>query len=261
MLEAALRYARLGLHVVPVVGKQPRASRGYASATKDPEELRRMFAAVRSTGVGIAAGAGYVLVDVDVEAALPELGGSLPETLTCRSGGGGLHLYYARPPGLQLSFRRDRLPQGVEVKLGAGGCVAPPSVHPDTGVRYRWERWERPAAAPAWLLDLLRCEARASSAVVVAAGAGDTRYGRVALERHARLVATAVEGARQSTLNGSAFALAQLVPSGHLRAQTIAEALAEAAAATGLPPREIRATIARAIRDGIQRPYLPERDR
>jgi hypothetical protein len=88
-------------------------------------------------------------------------------------------------------------------------------------------------------------------------GSGESAYGRAALQRHADLVASAQDGTRRTQLNGSVFALAQLVPSGHLHAETIAAALTDAAAATGLPALEIRRTIAHALADGQTRPYWP----
>jgi hypothetical protein len=128
LLEAALRYAaELGAAVVPIVGKRPAAAHGYASASSDPLEIRRLFAGEpRATGVGIQAGSRLVIIDVDRPEAIGELG-PLPLTLSCRSGGGGWHLYFARPPGLQLSYRRDRFPAGVEVKLGVSVSARPRS--------------------------------------------------------------------------------------------------------------------------------------
>lgn len=257
LLDAALAYAEGSLPVVPIVGKRPAAPRGYGSATTDPAEVRELFAKARkATGVGLAAGDALVIADVDRQGAIAELP-PLPRTLTARSGGGGWHLYFVRPPGLRLSFRRDRFPAGVEVKLGAAGCVAPPSVHV-SGRRYEWARWLPLAAAPDWLLERLRCEALAPTGPVVVATEGSSAYGLAALERKARLVAAAPEGSRRNTLNGAAFACAQLVPSGHLRADAVTAALSEAALATGLPLGEVRRTIARALLEGQARPYFPE---
>jgi hypothetical protein len=70
------------------------------------------------------------------------------------------HLYYLRPPGLRVSYRRDRLPSGVEVKSGASGCAAPQSVQPSCA-RYHRARCLPPAPTPDWELDRLRCEPRA----------------------------------------------------------------------------------------------------
>src|SRR3954471_20941811 len=136
-VDAALVYAdQLGAAVVPVRGKRPAPAHGYRSASSDPQEICGMFEATRATGVGIAATERFVLVDVDCVEAVAELD-ELPPTLTARSGGGSRwHLYYRRPAGLRLSYRRDRFPEGIEIKLDGGGFVAPPSVHPETGRRY-----------------------------------------------------------------------------------------------------------------------------
>jgi hypothetical protein len=74
-LAAALLYAdKLRAGMVPIRGKRPVAERGYASATTDPAAVRAMFAATTATGVGIAAGDRFVLVDVDRVDALADLG-------------------------------------------------------------------------------------------------------------------------------------------------------------------------------------------
>jgi hypothetical protein len=245
--------------------------RGYADATTDRATVARWAARWPSANVGIAAGLSLVLVDVDVDVrgaehalhpldALAELG-SLPETLSVASGGGGTHLYFSRPTGRELSFRRDRFPAGVEVKLGNGGLCAPPSLHPDTGERYAWSSRLPIATAPEWLLELLRssiCPASPPAAPIILSGAG-TRYGLAALERKLALVVGAGEGSRRNTLNGAAYALGQLVAGGQLDEAATAEALEQAAAQTGLPVAEIRATIRHGLTDGQQRPWYPER--
>lgn len=259
-LSAALSHARrYGVAVVPIVGKRPVAPHGYASASSDPVEISRLFRDVSATGVGIAALDALVILDVDDESALTECE-PLPETLTTRSGGGGLHLLYRRPGGVRLAYRRDRFPLGIEVKLGSGGTVAPPSIHPDTGSRYRWERVTAIADTPAWLVERLTVPPppprRPLSELVL--GDGETRYGLAGLQRYAHLVAAAPEGARRNTLNWCAYSAAQLVPTGHLRAESIETVLHDAALACGLPEREIRTTLARAVAEGQQRPFAPE---
>ena len=257
-LTAALEYGALGLRVVPVVGKRPAAEHGYASATADGTTIRELFGRVTATGVGIAAGDELAIVDVDRVEGLAELG-PLPRTLTARSGGGGWHLYYLRPSGLRLSFRAKSFPDRVEVKLGAGGTVAPPSVHPN-GRRYTWARWSPIAPAPACLVARLHCSARATDTSPFASQRPDapTAYGRAVLDRKAQLVAQAIEGTRQSVLNGATFACAQLIPSGHLEQGVVESVLLEAAASTGLPHVEIRRTITRALAAGQARPFFPE---
>lgn len=85
-----------------------------------------------------------------------------PRTWTVRTGGGGLHLWYSTPPGLEA------LPS---VTLWCGGnhnalelladrklVIAPPSRHWRTGMPYRWlvgpGDMPRPAILPGWIVDV-----------------------------------------------------------------------------------------------------------
>lgn len=87
---------------------------------------------------------GLVVIDVDPArggeeslARLQSLMGSLPRTLTARTGGGGLHLYY-RHPGVELCNTAGRLPgvaeelPGVDLRGDGGYVVAAPSRHATT---------------------------------------------------------------------------------------------------------------------------------
>ena len=82
--------------------------------------------------------------------------GGMPDTLTCFSGrgDGGRHRYLLHPGG-QITSKK--LPRGVDLKTHAGYVVLPPSVHPDSGMPYRWVEPLTPiAACPTWLAELLR---------------------------------------------------------------------------------------------------------
>jgi hypothetical protein len=72
-------------------------------------------------------------------------------------------------------------------------------------------------------------------------------YVQAALEREVEAVATSAEGARNDTLNRSAYALARFVQSGQLEASAFVDALTAAASRTGLPETEIRRTLASAL--------------
>jgi hypothetical protein len=81
------------------------------------------------------------------------IGESLGDTLTAWSGrnDGGRHLYYLRPAGPLTS---TRLPKGIDLKVN-GYCIVPPSIHPATGLPYRWDERD-PAPLPWRLRELLR---------------------------------------------------------------------------------------------------------
>jgi len=103
-----------------------------------------------------------VVLDVDPRsggdralARLEEHWGPLPPTPETRTGGGGRHLWLARPSAALASVV---LAPGLEVKAEAGAVVAPPSLHA-SGRHYRWAAdrspWDlAPAPAPDWLVAL-----------------------------------------------------------------------------------------------------------
>lgn len=113
-----------------------------------------------ATNVGIRCGGGLVVLDVDPRAGadddladLEHEHGELPVTVTCETGGGGVHFYFAGPVDLPTWF----LSPGLEVRSNGAQVVAPPSVHPD-GPTYKWREGCAPgqvprAPLPAWILE------------------------------------------------------------------------------------------------------------
>ena len=84
--------------------------------------------------------------------------GVMPETLRARTGGGGMHLFFALPAGLILKkgpLHKD-LP-GIDVQAESAQIVLPPSVH-RSGTRYTWETpVDTPLAfAPEPLINLIK---------------------------------------------------------------------------------------------------------
>lgn len=180
---AAVAYARRGWSVVPVhtavhgrcscgrrdcpsPGKHPRvrwSPRTREAAT--PEEVAEWWRRWPDANVGVVTGAVSALVVIDVDPrndgdlALDELEagwGSLPETVTSVTGGGGEHLWYATEEEVPSGVLGD----GVELKGEGGLVVAPPSRHVSGGT-YRWEHGRSPddrdlAPLPAWVVDVVR---------------------------------------------------------------------------------------------------------
>lgn len=139
MLEAALSYAARGFAVLPLRGKAPFLPGGYKAGTRDPDEIRAMWARDPDCNLGIATGAisGVVVMDLDSAEAEAELltlcGGTLPETLTHNTGR-GRHLLFQCPP-VPIRSRTGIRPK-LDVKAEGGLIVAPPSIHPDRGTPY-----------------------------------------------------------------------------------------------------------------------------
>lgn len=193
-LDAALGYARRGWQVFPChspaksgcscgkadctsVGKHPQTKQGLKDATTDEARIRAWWMMQPNANVAIRTGAdsGLVVLDVDpdkggkdsLDALIAEYG-ALPETVACRTGGGGWHYYFQRPDEW-LSNSASKLGPGLDIRGDGGYVIAPPSRHASGG-RYEWEQSSRPedtplAPMPAWLLSLLRNPAPAPSAV------------------------------------------------------------------------------------------------
>lgn len=147
-LTAALRYARRGWAVFPLLGKTPYpGTNGHNEATTDARQIRRWWKTWPDANVGIACDSqrGPIVVDVD--------GGNgpvlvsklhLPPTREATSQRPGRqHLYFGpsidgTPIPRKIKLKHEGVKYNLDV-LGDGGyVVAPPSVHPETGKRYKW---------------------------------------------------------------------------------------------------------------------------
>jgi putative DNA primase/helicase len=91
----------------------------------------------------------------------------LPETLTARTGGGGLHYYFKMPADLIGCRTKLGGWSGVDLKGEGGYVVAPPSGHPSGGC-YEWVSGSAAdvpvAEVPAWIVDLASSDPRGKSA-------------------------------------------------------------------------------------------------
>lgn len=183
LVDAALSYAGRGWPVFPVhgvvdghcmclrpdcrpVGKHPQIVGWPVKATTEESAIRRWWQGPANANVGIVTGrrSGIVALDIDArrdgEASLASLErehGSLPRTVEVATGGGGRHVYMARPD--EEVRTRAAIVSGIDVRGEGGFIVAPPSVH-RSGQRYTWrvdtESAGPLASVPEWLLRLLR---------------------------------------------------------------------------------------------------------
>ena len=117
--------------------------------------------------------------------AVLDAGRDLPRTLRARTGGGGLHLFYAAPPNVRVANTAGRLPgvsrplPGIDLRGDGGYVVVPPSVHA-SGRLYRWDR-RRIAPLPEWIWP--RPTERASAVATFSPTGGASAYGGAALSR------------------------------------------------------------------------------
>lgn len=197
-LDYALAYAARGWRVAPIAPgtKYPRIHQWQVKATTDPAVIRTWWQRFPADGVSIVTGeaSGLVVVDIDPRhdgddtlAELEAAHGPLPDTVESITGGGGRHLLFRWPEGVPYP-RNDQtgvaLGAGIDVRAEGGQIVAPPTIHPDTGVAYAWEVEHDPldgvvvAEAPAWMVDALSApvpdrKPRATKAAVAGDRPGD----------------------------------------------------------------------------------------
>jgi bifunctional DNA primase/polymerase-like protein len=169
LLDAALGYAALGWHVVPLYepaanpigcscgrstgpqkcaspAKHPRTVNGLDDSTTDETTIQQWWGMWPSANIGIRTGAvsGIVVVDIDSpegEAALAPL---LPSGLATptQTTGKGRHLLFSHPG--EMIQNRGRFRPGCDVKGDRGYIVAAPSRHA-SGHQYAWAEGRDPA--------------------------------------------------------------------------------------------------------------------
>lgn len=152
-------------------GKHPLAQlapSGLKNATSHESIVRHWFTEAPRANIGMATGRTVVL-DVDPRhggnesfAALEARHGALPHTLRALTGGGGEHIFFRPPEGLEIpnsAGDHGGLAPGLDVRGMGGYVVAPPSLH-ITGRNYAWSVDHhpddvQPAEMPAWLVAAL----------------------------------------------------------------------------------------------------------
>lgn len=205
------------------------------------------------------------MIDIDLPKAeaslerLEQLGKKLPETLTARTGGGDLHLYFLHPQRT-LPNTTDRLPglsetlEGIDVRANGGYVVAPASLH-ISGGKYLWVDANQPIAQlPAWIEEPER-----PPTTLAAAGKADyegdgSAYGLAVLTGELNQLRLAKAGNRNHSLNRAAFAVGQVVAGGELEEHHARSELLAAALTIGLPEPEARQTLDSGFTAGTREP-------
>jgi len=255
---AAQRLAAAGAHVFPcrARGKVPATERGCLDATRDPEQIAAWWTRWPTANIGIACGpTGVVVIDLDGPegiAAWRELLAAHPDTaptLTARTGGKGLHLFWLAPADRPLGNSAGKIAPKIDSRGRGGYVLAAPSVHPN-GTPYRWPAGQPAAMAhlPGWISDLLDPPMRAvqphrQSAQVIGNG-----YPAAALRSAVERISMAPTGSRNATLNSESYSIGRLLTDGSLDPRDAVAELLGAATAAGLPSREAVATITSAVR-------------
>ncbi len=146
---AAEEYARSGWFVFPLKpgDKKPATANGLDAATVDINRIRSWWAKTPAANIGLNCGkSGIVVVDLDKHDKSDGLvewqdlkskyhfSTNTSESLT---GGGGRHLLFKAPQGIEIKSSVGRLAPGIDVRSEGGYVVLPPSIHPN-GKPYEW---------------------------------------------------------------------------------------------------------------------------
>lgn len=145
----ALEYAANGYKIFPLNGKVPYTKNGFhdavtidendgQSAVDAEHKIHEWWTRWPNANIGMVVPDKIVVIDTDPRNGDTTAIGDLPSTYTVASGrgDGGMHRYYMRPALPDgCTFTSTRLPEGVDLKV-SGYCVAPPSIHPNSGRAY-----------------------------------------------------------------------------------------------------------------------------
>ena len=135
ILESALDYQARGFSVIPVGSdKKPLVNwKDYQNKRATPEEIKEWVEKYPAMNIAIVTGkiSGIVVVDI-------EKGGNsqgYPPTVTAKTGGDGIHLYY-KHPGYEVP-NGTRVKELTDIRGDGGYVLAAPSVS-DKG-EYEWQ--------------------------------------------------------------------------------------------------------------------------
>jgi len=289
-LPAALQLAARGIRVFPChpATKQPLVKSsvagqgGHKLATTNSAEISGWWRQYPKAMIGLPTGTNIGAFVVDIDAGVDdatgeifsagqilsdlerELGCPLPDTVSCTTPRGGLHLYFAVPAGEQMPGNRAGVIPRVDIRGTGGYVVAPPSRRSD-GKSYSWLTsllMQAPAIAPGALLDLIRRPTRRDASQtnqrLPARHTGDrgTAYGLAALDDEISGLRRAPHGTRNDHLFHTAIRLGQLVASHELELQAVEAALIIAAKAWPNLTKSL-GTIRSGLSRGLKEPRTP----
>ena len=291
LLRAALRYAALGVPVLPLhtprrtgcscghldcgsPGKHPRShpsliTQGLHEASTDLDRIQRWWNRWPAANIGLRTGEVVDVCDIDSVEGLQALrglldGSPIPGPIV-RTGSGGWHLYVlATGRG-----NRVKILPGVDWRGKDGYVVAPPSLHA-SGRRYEWHRRlgavrlsECPEAL-AELLDPPRVPIGAPAAPIHDLN----RYALAVISAEVERILTApvprgtgrnrTSGGRNHALNKAAYNLGRLVAGGVLAERQVVDALTDAARRVRLGQLETDRTIRSGLTAGKRRPRVAD---
>jgi putative DNA primase/helicase len=213
-------------------------------------------------GLATGAGSGVFVVDLDsVHAMAWALDAGLPidgyRVKTGKNDPLAAHYYFRQPAGVRVQSSQGKLYFGVDVRGDGGYVVFPPSIHP-TGNRYRVETDAEAAAAPQWLLELVKPTERQEVRLSDLGPLSDdqVRHGKAALAKKCREFEAlpADQGQRNLPFNKLSFFAGQLVARGYFEREFAEEAVLDAGAAYIAKDRNHKRTFYSGFVSGLAEP-------
>lgn len=256
--QTALGYSRLGLPIVPVNGKVPLLYDWPNKASCDEAQISELAQEHPTANIAVIVPKGLLIVDVDIRAdgdgretlqALEKELVALPDTVTAKSGGGGLHLWYKVPQSFRSPLPKTAGPR-VDL-LGKGRLVVmPPSIH-ESGRCYEWLTDSIESGTPAeipieFLNGLLRNSKKSTKLSL-------RKSDPAALIQQ---LAHAPEGTRNESLFKVACEFKRRIEAGHLDGGEASEQLLNAALRSGLDQDETVNVIERGFKAAAEVRYF-----
>jgi hypothetical protein len=167
-------------HPCKAHGKTPLTPNGCKDASNDAQVIAQWKLQYPDCNWGIATGtvSGVFVLDVDINHSIGKYGdisleelekshGKLPETATVLTGGGGKHLYFKMPQGVEIPCSAGKLGANLDLRSDGGYVISESSTH-ENGRTYEWEDGFDPiedemefSDAPDWLINLIKRSDRA----------------------------------------------------------------------------------------------------
>ena len=228
----AIALADLGWYVFPLApgSKKPaRGSAGQDDATCDVERVLEWWTDTPDANIGVhCRPSGLYVIDLDrhdpaadgVEAWRRLAGehGHRPTTMV-RTAGGGFHMYYRAPAGVELRNTAGKLAPGVDTR-GNGYVVAPPSVV--DGRAYVPVEPRAPVAdLPPWVVEALTPAAPRAAPPVTLPRSTDPDAVVRRVHDLAAQIAAAPEGQGNHTAAQVAYMAGQYVGAGQITADAV----------------------------------------
>lgn len=270
---AALTYAEEGRIVFPLSDRGTPLVK-WSALEYDYARTAEFWREFPGSGIGVRLGreSDLWLLDVDMPserkpdradgvqslAALVLKHGEIPKTMVSMTPGGGYHLWFRYPEGVEIRNSVSEIAPSLDTK-GRGGMGTLPPTRVQRGTyRMMYDRPTRPAFAPQWLIDLAKAPDRAEPVEWTppprAHVVGTSRYGAAALRRASESVAACAEGERHRNLNREAYGIGRLVGGMEIDFEEAFTVLRAAGEACGLPPRDAETTTRDGLRAGMRNP-------